>query len=84
MGSERSCPRSGPIAMQPTFSAGVPHVLFEGRLDGPVVTGDANFDVAADGRFLMFESAQSSAPSQSTVVLDWATELARRADQVKG
>ena len=35
--------------------------------------------MTADGqRFLMFKGTQAAGPTQITVVLDWATELARR------
>ena len=66
------------VATAPTFSADTPRVLFEGHFERPLAS-TLNFDVTADGqRFLMFKATQAAAPAQITVVLDWATELARR------
>jgi serine/threonine-protein kinase len=66
------------VTTSPTFNADTPRVLFEGRFERPV-TNFQNFDVTADGqRFLMFKGTQAAAAAQITVVLDWATELARR------
>jgi len=66
------------VATAPSFSADAPRRLFEGRFDRPLASYP-NFDVTADGqRFLMFKGIQAAAAAQITVVLDWATELARR------
>ena len=74
-----------PIQGGPTFSAGNPRMLFEGRryLAGTSVTG-RTYDVSADGqRFLMIkgmsgEAAASSGPPL-VVVLNWFDELRRLA-----
>jgi serine/threonine-protein kinase len=66
------------VATSSTFSAAAPQVLFEGTFDRPLASFP-NYDVSTDGEhFLMFKSAQPAILSQITVVLDWATQLARR------
>ena len=63
------------VQTSPTFRAGTPQVLFEGRYEtGP------NYDVAPDAkRFLMIKSAaDQSAPRQVQVVTEWFDELKRR------
>jgi hypothetical protein len=68
------------IATQPSFAAGKPRVLFEGRYElSPATT--PNYDVSPDGqRFLMLKPAEASeaAPTQINVVLNWFEELKRR------
>jgi hypothetical protein len=66
------------ITTQPTFSAGKPTLLFEGRyLSGGSPL--ANFDVSADGqRFLMIKASEEAPPTQINVVLNWFEELKRR------
>jgi serine/threonine-protein kinase len=68
------------IATQPSFAAGTPRVLFEGRYElSPATT--PNYDVSPDGqRFLMLKPAEASeaAPTQINVVLNWFEELKRR------
>ncbi len=68
------------IATQPSFTAGKPRVLFEGRYElSPATT--PNYDVSPDGqRFLMLKPAEASeaAPTQINVVLNWFEELKRR------
>jgi serine/threonine-protein kinase len=66
---------------QPSFSAGNPHVLFEGRYLArmfPLTT--ISYDVSADGqRFLMIkETEQAQSAAQINVVLNWQEELKRR------
>jgi eukaryotic-like serine/threonine-protein kinase len=68
------------IATQPSFAAGKPRVLFEGRYNPAPGTG-ANYDVSPDGqRFLMIKPRESAeaAPTQINVVLNWFEELKRR------
>jgi serine/threonine protein kinase/Tol biopolymer transport system component len=68
------------IATQPSFTAGKPRVLFEGRYE-PSPATSPNYDVSPDGqRFLMFKTAEASdaAPTQINVVLNWFEELKRR------
>ena len=68
------------IATQPSFTAGKPRMLFEGRYEpGPVQLN--NYDVSPDGqRFLMLKPSESAeaAPTQINVVLNWFEELKRR------
>ena len=57
------------------FSVGKPVRLFEGRY----VTNLLDYDTAPDGRFLMVKpSEEELASPRLHVVLNWATELARR------
>ncbi len=68
------------IASQPSFSAGTPRMLFEGRYETPIVPID-NYDVSLDGqRFLMLKPSEQAqaAPTQINVVLNWFEELKRR------
>jgi Tol biopolymer transport system component len=69
------------IATQPSFAAGKPRALFEGRYVATAATSP-NYDVSPDGqRFLMLKSADAgeAAPMQINVVLNWFEELKRRA-----
>jgi dipeptidyl aminopeptidase/acylaminoacyl peptidase len=62
------------IQTQPTFSAGVPAVLFE----GPYHPFD--YDVTADGQqFLMLKMPAEAAVPQIKIVLNWFEELKRLA-----
>jgi serine/threonine-protein kinase len=69
------------IATQPSFTAGKPRVLFEGRYN-PAPGTTPNYDVSPDGqRFLMVKPSKASeaaAPTQINVVLNWFEELKRR------
>jgi len=68
------------VATQPSFHAGKPRVLFEGRYERTPATGP-NYDVAPDGqRFLMLKPSEqeAAAPNQIDVVLNWFEELKRR------
>jgi Tol biopolymer transport system component len=56
-----------------TFDAGEPQELFS----GPFETGSPQFDVAADGTFVMVEADPDAKPTQIHVVLNWAEELKR-------
>jgi len=68
------------IVMQPSFAAGKPRVLFEGRYElSPATT--PNYDVSLDGqRFLMLKpnEQEASPPARINVVLNWFEELKRR------
>ena len=66
-----------PLQPDPTFVAGNPHVVFEGRY---FTGGGRSFDVSPDGRrFLMIKEAAAAvaSPPQLTVVLNWDEELKR-------
>ena len=65
------------IETEPTFKAGTPELLFEGRYS---VAFGRNYDIDPEGeRFLMLKDVQGQAPtrSQLTVVLHWFEELKR-------
>jgi eukaryotic-like serine/threonine-protein kinase len=67
------------ITTQPSFSAGKPRVLFEGRYE-PAPLTNPNYDVSRDGqRFLMLKPAGQAdeAATQINVVLNWFEELKR-------
>jgi hypothetical protein len=70
------------IAMQPSFSARKPKVLFAGQYQPrPNIIPTANYDIAPDGqRFLMVKpSGQDQAePTQFNVVLNWFEELKQK------
>jgi hypothetical protein len=65
-----------------SFTAGTPHVLFEGKFEtrpgGPAA--EADYDVSPDGqRFLMIKASQQvETPLQLNVVLNWFEELKQR------
>jgi serine/threonine-protein kinase len=68
-----------PITTTPTFSAGIPRVLFEGpfRIDGPF----RGYDVTHDGqRFLMVQEVPQppTRVSQMVLVQNWVEELKQR------
>jgi hypothetical protein len=68
------------IATQPNFSAGKPHVLFEGPYE-PAPLTNPNYDVSPDGqRFLMLKPVEQAqaAPTQINVVLNWFEELKQK------
>jgi dipeptidyl aminopeptidase/acylaminoacyl peptidase len=66
------------VNTQPTFSAGSPRLLFQGR-GVPGSTSATGFDVSNDGqKFLMFESVESQPRvTQIEVVMNWLEELKR-------
>jgi len=71
------------IATQPSFAAGKPRALFEGRYERSPATSP-NYDVSPDGqRFLMLKAGEQEAatPTQINVVLNWFEELKRRVPQ---
>jgi serine/threonine-protein kinase len=68
------------IATQPSFAAGKPRVLSEGRYQASPLTA-SNYDVSSDGqRFLMVKRSESAgaAPTQINVVLNWFEELKQK------
>jgi eukaryotic-like serine/threonine-protein kinase len=68
------------ITTHPGFSAGKPHMLFQGRYNLSPVTSP-NYSVSPDGqRFLMLKSVETAegAPTQINVVLNWFEELKQR------
>ena len=63
---------AAPIEPGPTFASGTARVLFEGRYA-------PQYDVTADGRFLMVRDEQQADPTQLRFVLNWFEELKRLA-----
>ena len=70
---------SAAIEPGPTFRAGTPRMLFEGRYAVTYPSG-GGYDVSPDGqRFLMIKSVQPEAAStQMHFVLEWFDEVRRR------
>jgi hypothetical protein len=68
------------VTLSPAFTAGIPHVLFEGRY--AVGTPHRHYDVSPDGRFLMLQEPLVTPPppvTQMVLVLNWFEELKRLA-----
>ncbi len=67
------------VRAQPTFTAGLPRLLFEGRYE-PGGGGGLGYDVSLDGqRFLMVQAEEpDQAATQINVVLNWLEELKQR------
>ena len=67
------------IATEPTFSAGMPRLLFEGTYLGGTVFL-AYYDIAPDGQtFVMIQQGvQDTEATQINVVLNWFEELKQR------
>jgi dipeptidyl aminopeptidase/acylaminoacyl peptidase len=68
------------IATQTSFTAGKPHMLFEGQYQ-PSPASFPNYDVSPDGqRFLMLKPTEQeqAAPTQINVVLNWFEELKQK------
>jgi len=67
------------IAVEPSFRAGTPRMLFEGKYAVRDALPETNFDISPDGqRFLMIKNPElttQSAPAQINVVLNWFEEL---------
>ena len=58
------------IRIKPSFTAGVPHALFQAQLAG--LNGAQSYDVSADGqRFLIASQAPNTVDAPITVVLNW-------------
>jgi dipeptidyl aminopeptidase/acylaminoacyl peptidase len=70
---------SAAIEPAPTFRAGTPRMLFEGRFDTTFPSG-GSYDVTPDGkRFLMIRSAERDGGSaQMQFVVEWFEEVRRR------
>ena len=72
------------ITAQPSFQAGTPRVLFEGRFATRGGNPTTNFDISPDGqRFLMVQESDPAGrdqaqPTQIHVVLNWFEELKLR------
>jgi hypothetical protein len=65
------------IRTSPTFAAGAPRMLFEGRFVRSPNTV-ASYDVSADGRFLRVKPMHPDPPTdQMQVTLSWFEELKR-------
>jgi len=75
----RSGPRmlSARVAPGVTFRADAPEVLFDGGFDPTV---ERVYDVAPDGRFVMFERGprDDTASASIVMVLNWFNELKQR------
>ncbi len=70
-----------PVRTAEGFSAGKPVRLFDADFvtSGAAVVRDLDYDVAADGRFLVVRpSEEEKASPHLNVVLNWTSELARR------
>jgi len=63
-----------------SLAAGVPELLFPhgSSMFSPIGRGNANYDAATDGRFLMVRDASDDTDQGLWVVLDWAQELERQ------
>ncbi len=60
------------------LTAGEPRMLFKGSYD--LETGNRNFDVAPDGRFLMVQHGDAAPPANEiNVTFNWVQDLKRRA-----
>ena len=57
------------------FTREVPRLVFEGPYVGGVIAGFLNYDVDADGRFVMVRRNMESLPQQIHVVENWFEEL---------
>jgi Tol biopolymer transport system component len=67
------------VELRPTFTAGVPRLIFEGKYGASA--GIRSYDVTADGRrFLMVQQKERPAVSaaEMILVLNWAEELKAR------
>jgi Tol biopolymer transport system component len=63
------------IVYRPSFRAGAPRALFNGRYDDAPI-GHQHYDISADGeRFLMVKHGEPAGPSEVRVVLNWSEEL---------
>ena len=65
-----------PIAMGPSFSPGKSRLLFEGTFSHGS-PGQPDYDVTADGRFLMLRPTGTPAPSELRIMTNWFDELRR-------
>jgi serine/threonine-protein kinase len=66
------------VSTQPTFSAGKPTALFEGRYV-VAAASPAEYDVSTDGqRFVMIKPSDETPPNQINFVLNWFEELKQK------
>jgi serine/threonine protein kinase/Tol biopolymer transport system component len=65
------------ITTSPTFTKGLPRPLFLDRYESEH-NGDRNYDVTADGRFLMLRPAQPFPAAELSVILNWQATLGVR------
>lgn len=65
-----------PVQPGATFTAGTPRVLFEGAFVD-VGWGQANYDLAPDGRFLMILGKSLGFPTSFDIAANWFDELRR-------
>ena len=69
------------IETKPSFRAGKPKILFEGRYEVPLTGRQPapGYDVAPNGKFLMIRGVtEQNSTVQLNVVQDWFEELKRR------
>lgn len=74
------------VTMGSSFSAGTPVKLFEGVAALAGFPPGRNYDVSADGRFLMVKDLfvdKNGRPAELTVVLNWSEELKTRVPNVR-
>jgi ribosomal protein L21E len=67
------------VQLQPTFTAGAPRQLFQGKFGASA--GIRSYDVTADGRqFLMVQQKERPpvSASEMILVLNWSEELKAR------
>jgi hypothetical protein len=66
------------VATTPSFSAGAPQTLFQGRYE-TIGWGERDYDVSPDGsRFLMLIAAEDRPRAELAVVMNWFEELEHR------
>lgn len=65
-----------PIDYTPTLRPGTARMLFKGEF-ARLGWGQANYDVSADGRFLMIQGEQQDLPSHLRLVVNWFDEVRR-------
>jgi hypothetical protein len=68
-----------PVAFRPTFTAGAPRMLFQGRYGASAII--RGYDVTPDGRrFLMVQQKERPAATAADMILvqNWTEELKAR------
>ena len=63
------------VQTAPTFYAGTPQVLFEGRFASDSIAHNQYYDVAADGRFLMIRQDREAGSNHLHLVVNWFSQL---------
>jgi predicted Ser/Thr protein kinase len=67
------------VVTQPTFTAGKPRLVFEGRYVARTGGSPANYDVSPDGqRFLMIKGSEETPATQINIVQNWFEELKQK------